>query len=61
MAASSLLEKQPLLGFLVLRSYFTPQTPKEKQKLNHEVFANSLGDWGSIPGQVIPKTKKNGN
>ena len=22
------------------------------------VFANSLGDQGSIPGQVIPKTKK---
>ena len=22
------------------------------------VFANSLEDWGSIPGQVIPKTKK---
>ena len=22
------------------------------------VFANGLGDWGSIPGQVIPKTKK---
>ena len=22
------------------------------------VFTNGLGDWGSIPGQVIPKTKK---
>ena len=22
------------------------------------VFANSPGDWGSIPGQVIPKTQK---
>ena len=22
------------------------------------VFANGPGDWGSIPGQVIPKTKK---
>ena len=22
------------------------------------VFANSQGDWGSIPGQVIPKTQK---
>ncbi len=22
------------------------------------VFANGLGDWGSIPGRVIPKTKK---
>ena len=22
------------------------------------VFADSLGDWGSIPGQVIPKTQK---
>ena len=22
------------------------------------VFANGLGDWGSIPGQVIPKTQK---
>ena len=22
------------------------------------VFAYSLGDWGSIPGQVIPKTQK---
>ena len=21
------------------------------------VFANDLGDWGSIPGQVIPKTQ----
>ena len=22
------------------------------------VFANGLGDWGSIPGQVIPMTQK---
>ena len=22
------------------------------------VFTNVRGDWGSIPGQVIPKTKK---
>ena len=22
------------------------------------VFTNGLGDWGSIPGQVIPKTQK---
>ena len=22
------------------------------------VFANGLGDWGLIPGQVIPKIKK---
>ena len=22
------------------------------------VFANSPGDWGSIPGRVIPKTQK---
>ena len=22
------------------------------------VFANGLGDWGSIPGQTIPKTQK---
>ena len=22
------------------------------------VFANCLGDWGSIPGRVIPKTQK---
>ena len=22
------------------------------------VFANGLGDWGSIPGSVIPKTQK---
>ena len=22
------------------------------------VFANSQGDWGSIPGRVIPKTQK---
>ena len=22
------------------------------------VFANGLGDWGSIPGRVIPKTQK---
>ena len=22
------------------------------------VFANGLGNWGSIPGQVIPKTQK---
>ena len=21
-------------------------------------FVNSLGDWGSIPGRVIPKTQK---
>ena len=24
------------------------------------VFANRLGDWGSILGRVIPKTQKNG-
>ena len=24
------------------------------------VFANGLGDLGSIPGRVIPKTQKNG-
>ena len=24
------------------------------------VFANGPGDWGSIPGRVIPKTQKNG-
>ena len=24
------------------------------------VFANEMGDWGSIPGQVKPKTQKNG-
>ena len=24
----------------------------------NRVFANGLGDWGSIPGQIIPKTKK---
>ena len=24
------------------------------------VFANGLGDWGSIPGRVILKTQKNG-
>ena len=24
------------------------------------VFANGPGDLGSIPGRVIPKTKKNG-
>ena len=22
------------------------------------VFANGQGDWGSIPGQVLPKTQK---
>ena len=22
------------------------------------VFANGLGDWSSVPGQVIPKTRK---
>ena len=22
------------------------------------VFANASGDWGSIPGQIIPKTQK---
>ena len=26
--------------------------------LMNRVFANGLGDWGSIPGQVIPKTQK---
>ena len=25
---------------------------------NGRVFTNGLGDWGSIPGQVIPKTQK---
>ena len=24
------------------------------------VFTNSPGDWDSIPGQIIPKTQKNG-
>ena len=26
--------------------------------LMSRVFANGLGDWGSIPGRVIPKTQK---
>ena len=26
--------------------------------LMSKVFANGSGDWGSIPGQVIPKTQK---
>ena len=26
--------------------------------LSSRVFANGPGDWGSIPGQVIPKTQK---
>ena len=25
---------------------------------NGRVFANSPGDWSSMPGRVIPKTKK---
>ena len=28
--------------------------------LMSRVFANGQGDRGSIPGQVIPKTQKNG-
>ena len=32
--------------------------PKKKYKLIVRVFANDLGDRGSIPGQVIPKTQK---
>ena len=28
------------------------------KKPNHRVFANGLGDRGSILGQVIPKTQK---
>ena len=28
--------------------------------LMSKVFAYCLGDWGSIPGRVIPKTQKNG-
>ena len=26
--------------------------------LMSRVFTNGLGDWGSFPGQVIPKTQK---
>ena len=26
--------------------------------LMSRVFTNGLGDWGSIPGRVIPKTQK---
>ena len=26
--------------------------------LMSKVFANGSGDWGSIPGRVIPKTQK---
>ena len=26
--------------------------------LMSRVFANGRGDWGSIPGRVIPKTQK---
>ena len=25
-----------------------------------KLFANGSGDWGSVPGWVMPKTKKNG-
>ena len=28
--------------------------------LMSRVFTNGPGDWGSIPGRVIPKTRKNG-
>ena len=28
--------------------------------LMSRVFTNGPGDWGSIPGRVIPKTQKNG-
>ena len=28
--------------------------------LMNRVFTNGQGDWRSIPGQVIPKTEKNG-
>ena len=28
--------------------------------LMSRVSANDPGDWGSIPGRVIPKTQKNG-
>ena len=27
-------------------------------RMKYEVIANGLGDWGSIPGWVIPKTQK---
>ena len=26
--------------------------------LSGRMFANELGDWGTIPGSVIPKTQK---
>ena len=32
--------------------------PSQLIGLVHRVFANSLGDWGSILDQVIPKTQK---
>ena len=31
-----------------------------KAPLMSRVFTNGPGDWGSIPGWVIPKTQKNG-
>ena len=31
---------------------------KDKPGLMRRVFPNDPGDWGSIPGRVIPKTLK---
>ena len=38
-----------LVGYLMLNSLYWP---------SGRVFANGLGDWGSIPDRVIPKTTK---
>ena len=45
-----------LAGLLVkLANHYTTQGTTG---LMSSVFANGLGDWDSIPGQVIPKTQK---
>ena len=39
-------------------SKFEPNQIDQAICLMSRVFTNGLGDWGSIPGRVIPKTQK---
>ena len=55
---------QPVLGYMPFRDVGSNPTTAIYIELSQDigmmvrVFANGLGDLGSVPGRVIPKTQK---
>ena len=42
----------------IVQYFSIVQSPAPKKTTQKQVFTNSLGDLGSIPGRIIPKTLK---